>query len=243
MGQQLLQAAHVGCSTKASDSVLSPPQGGQLHIYRIKAQNTNASAVDLGLLKKLGKTSTKLYSLAAASSPNASLSDMSAPAPIFTGTANDGFLVQSKVRFNLIGIIVSGGQAGGTFTVQYYNGTSFVTLPVYEAPAAYGAGTQIIVFNAPSDWVPGTTAAVGGDSSMYAVKVISTTAPAGSVVASSLFLGQALDLVSQVPSMGFLELNFYAKQPCILSGSEVIFPYYSAASAKNSVAVSYSIQE
>lgn len=235
-----LQYANIGYGQNSKDVALAPPSNKQLHLYACTVKNESGGPIDMAILKRMGAFS--LYTLTAASTPDA----VAATAPITTFAANnDGFLVQSQFKFGMIGFAITTGQAGGTFAIQYYNGTSYTTLTTFVAPANYGSTGQFqYIFNAPVDWAKGTTAAIGGDTGMYSIRVISSTAAAGGVVIDSIFIAELLKYQVAVADHGELSINpALALQPIMFSGAEGVQPYFGGtATAKNSLQATYAIQ-
>jgi hypothetical protein len=229
----------------ARGDVIAPAAADQLHIYRLKAQNGTAGAIDVGLMKRLSSQIVSFYTITAANTPDATINttlQAGTATQILSAVNNTGFLVQCSRKFNLIGLFISTASTGGTFTLEYWNGSSYATLTAFAVPTAYAAGVQFIVFNAPVDWVPGTSVGVGGSSSLYSIKVVATTAPANAVSASSLWVAEMLDFHTALASKGILEMEFPIK-PLVLSGDEAIIPYFGTADAKNTIMGTYAVQD
>jgi hypothetical protein len=251
MSRHCLINLHSGYGENGKTSVLTPATGKQIHVYQLKAENRSGGAVDVGILKKLATANWKMFSITVASTPDAadvtSTIQAGSAQPLFTTTNNDGFLVQSASKFNLIGLNVSVAASGGApaYAYTYYNGTSMATLSTIAVPASYGSGTQLILFNAPVDWALGTTAAVGGDSDKYAIQVVASTASGttgGS--ANSLWVGQFFDFQASVADKANLDIPIYQNEPLMLNANEGVFPYFSGtASAQNAIRILYKIQD
>jgi len=243
-----LQHLHVGYAQNCDTPALLPPSGRQVHVYDVALHNGSAATIDMGILKRMSLSDVSVYTLTAASTPDALIDTglkLGTATRLFTATNNDGFMIQSSHRFSLIGLNVSTAGAGGTYVLSYYNGTAYTTLTTIAAPADLSTtGTKLFLFAPPIDWVVGTTAAVGGDASMYSIRVVATTAPGSAVSANRLWVGQSIDIALQVAAKSNMVRSFYAYQPLMLGGEEGILPYFGGtASAANMVSVTYSNQE
>ncbi len=243
-----LLTVNAGYSQNCKSNVVTPATGQQINFFSGRAVNQSGGAIDVAIGKSLATPSWKFGTLTAASTPN--YTDFTAAIQggggvnIFTTTTNGGYLVGASKQFNLLGLNISTGQSGSpVYTYQYYNGTAYTTLTTYSIPATYATGTQLVVFPAPQDWVPGTTTAVGGDSSQYNIIVNATTAGGTIVVASSAWVVQFLEFGPQIANNSALSFNVLdSVTPIILSGGEGILPYFSGtANAKNSLRVLYSV--
>lgn len=242
----LLQTLHVGYAQNCKDAVLAPASGKQIHLYEASLMNGSGGAINVGLLKKLNLATVSAYALTAASTPDASsISGLlsGTASQIFSTTDNDGFLIGCTTRFNLIGLNISTASVGGVFALSYWNGTTYASLTTIVVPSAYGAGTQLHLFAAPHDWVPGTSAAVGGNSEHYNIRVIASTHPTNAVEADALWVGQLLIYQEALADNGNLTTTIYAGRPLLLSGGEGILPYFGGtASAANVVRCIYAVQ-
>lgn len=242
-----LQIAHRSYAQNSKDVVLAPPAGKQLHIYSVEMYNGTGSAIDMGILKRVNLDSVNFYQTVVANTPDATIANgvKTVATKIFTTTINDGFLVQCASRFGMIGLNISTPSTGGVFVVKYYNGSAYVTLTTLEVPTAFSAGTQLIVFAAPHDWVAGTTAGVGGDATKFSILIQATTAPANDVFANSLWVADLMTFRTVSSSTGVLKFSDIPPvKPLILAGGEGIQPYFSGTpSALNTIRVIYSVQE
>lgn len=241
-----LQVRHVGYNQICKSPVASAAANKQLYVYGGRIENGSGGSVAGGILKRLNVTDAVLFSqISAAATPDAVSAQqiLGTATNIFTTNDNDGYLVQANTQFDLIGFNVSSGSAAGTFTYQYWNGASWATLTTIAVPATYATGTQIVVFQAPIDWVAGTDATVGGADGKFSILVRATTHPTNAVVANDLWVGKFLCYSKVIVDGGFLELPNFELFPLILEGNEAILPYFSAANANNSVVIYYVVQE
>jgi hypothetical protein len=162
---------------------------------------------------------------------------------MLTVTNNDGYLVQCKKPFNLVGITVQEAATGGTFTYEYYNGTAYTTLTTIAVPAYSAAADTYLAFAAPVDWAPGTTAAVGGNTGYYSILVRHTTAPGDTGSFNAAWVGRFLTFRAQVANYGSVSLGFDELNPYILESGESIIPYFGTASANNVTEAFYEVAD
>lgn len=242
-----LQHLHIGYNQNCDTPALLPPTGKQVHIYDITLHNGSAATIDMGILKRVSLSDVSVYKMIVADTPDATLDTglkNGVATKIFTTTTNDGFMIQSSNRFSLIGLNISTEGADGVYALSYFNGTAFVALTALTSPALTAKGTALFLFAPPVDWVPGTTAGVGGASDSYSVIVRASTAPGSDISANRIWVGRSLDLSLSVAAKSNMNRVFFAKQPLILAGEEGILPYFGGtASPANMVSITYSNQE
>lgn len=248
MSSNPLLSIDCGYSQNCKDPVVTPGTGEMLNIYSARALNQSGGAVDTAIAKKLGNTNWKFGTLTAASTPDytdfTTAIQAGGGVNIFTAVNNGGYLVGANAKFNLIGLNISTAEAGSpVYTYQYYNGSAYTTLTTYSVPATYALATNLVVFPAPQDWVVGTDATVGGDSSLYNIRVLSTTAGSQAVVANAAWVVSFLEFQPSLADKTSLSWTVLSNDnPLILSAGDAILPYFSgSASAKNSLRVLYSV--
>lgn len=234
---------HTAYEQKAKASVLSPGANQQILLHDLILHNRSGGNANLGALIKLNSLGY-LFGLLQSGNPVVDVTTLiqaGTVQDIITTTANDGFLVQSERKFNLIGLAVSQAQTGTpVYAFEYYNGTSYVALPdIIETPDFSTTGDKTLVFSAPRDWALGSTLAVGGSSTRYSIRVIATTAPTQAVQANDVWIGKLLHYQAQVPHNGNMTLGYHHKIPRVLDSLEGIMPYFSVASASNLVSAQY----
>ncbi len=252
---QQLQTAHIGYNENFFSAAVSPPADKQLRIYKAIAHNRSGGSINVGLVKKFkaANTAFKVYSITAASTPDAAdITDAvlaGTSADIFTTTNNDGFLIQSQNKFELISFLISQAQTGApVYTYEYFNGTAFTTLTTIDVPASYAVGKKVVAFNAPLDWATGSTAGVGGElTGYYSILVRAITAPTTAVKAanasgSSVSIGRFLDFREGISDNGTVEFSILGNSDLVLTldAGESLAPYFSGtASADNSLMAQY----
>jgi hypothetical protein len=242
------QPFHLGYSTRGTVAALSPPAGKQLKVYLANVQNRTGSAIDAGICVRFDPTSWSLGTLTAASTPDFADATATIQAgsdvSIFTTTNNDGFLVQSSRLFNVIGLTISQAESvSPVYEYTYYNGTTYATLTTISVPTTYGAANQWIVFPAPQDWVVGTTAAVGGSTTKYSIRVRATTAGGQAVKANAAWIGQFIAFQEGLADNGNVTLSFSELNPLILQANEGVMPYFGTANAANLINGFYALSD
>ena len=221
-------------------TVLSPPAGAQLGLGEFVLTNRSGGAANVGLAWKIPNGLWKAGQIIVANTPDYSddTTDAQSAAtgdfPLFTTTANDGFLVQSPVKFNVIGMTVSTALIGApTIVYEYYDGTAMVTLTTIEAEVVFATGDKFTVFQSPVDWAKGSTAAVGADSDKYCIQARASVAPTTAPIASILWLGQ---LINFFPSLGNnAAQDFEVQGEIVIQAAASVMPYFGTANAANSV--------
>lgn len=251
---QQLRVVTTGYGENFFSPAVSIASSLQLRLYKMIAHNRSGGAVDVGLVKKFkdANTAFKAYTITAASTPDAAeVTDAliaGTSTAIFTTTNNDGFLIQSQNKFNLIAFLVSQAESGSpVYTYQYFNGTAYSTLTTIAVPAAYSAGKKVVAFNAPLDWATGSSAAVGGElTGYYSILVRATTASGQSVLVantagSAISIGSFLDFREGVADNGSVEFSVDVSDPVFTfdAGENVAGYFGGTASASNSLMVQY----
>lgn len=231
---------------RGKTAVISPATGQQVRLKNISVGNRSGSGVDAGICAKHASTSYKAWTLIAASTPDATEVTTALQAgtaqTIFTTTNNDGVLVQSRKKFNFIGMNVTQANTGSpVYAASYYNGSSYASLPTISVPTDYATDTQVHAFAAPTDWVVGTTAAVGGDTSLYSVRLVATTHPDTAVKIDALWLATFIAFQEGLADNANLVLNFNELALLELEAGEAIMPYFGAANAANIVQGLYNL--
>lgn len=242
-----LQITHTGYAENCKTVVVSPSAGKQIHVFEVSAKNATGGAIAMGILKRLSLDKVSFYKIIAADTPDATVANGikdGTATKIFTTTNDDGFLVQCDEKFSVVGLNVSTAAIGGTFTIEYFNGTAYTTLTPVAVPAAYGAGTQLLAFMSPIDWVAGTTDGVGGETDKYSILVRASVAPGGDVSADDIWVCRSMEFNAGVPDKGELLLKFPDDKPFVFAAEEGIQPYFGgSANANNTMRVVYQVQD
>jgi len=243
MSRRFIEHLHMGYEQTGKAAALSAAAGKYLMLFSAHAHNRTGATIDMGLLKKFNSSYYSLGLLVAANTPDfTAVSDIenATSTSLFTTTNNSGFLVQAQKTFGFIGLNVTQAQTGApVYTYEYYNGASYTTLTTIAVPNYASTGEKLIVFAAPRDWAVGTTATVGGVSNMYSIRVLATTAPGQDVIANSLNVCQFLHYQEGMSDNSTLSLNFPYTYPMFLESGEGLMPYFSTASANNTVTSLY----
>jgi hypothetical protein len=243
-----LKNLHTAYNTLAQLPAVSAPVNKQLVVYKAEAINGSGGPIGVGILKTLSQVELDYYTVVDASSPKAVIAPLiksGTPTQVFTTTANDGFMLQSNDRISMIGITTDVTSAAqGTITVKYYNGSTFTAVTPIAVPSALSAaGYKQWFIQVPHDWVPGTTAAVGGSSDKYSLLVTMGASLTNLVTATAVTAGQCLSYNKAVANNSVLSADFYGtiQKPLILNAGEGLAPYFATAHADNAVRVVYEL--
>jgi hypothetical protein len=241
-GRRPLQTAFGAYDTQGDAAFLSPPAQKQLVVHTASVENRSGGAMDAGLLRRYGSGGFALGKLVDLDTPD--LTDVTGTFPQSFFEANDdGFLIQASRPFGLIGLeIGTGAGAGGVYTFEYFNGTSYVALPaltILRSPDFTATGFEVLVFTPPFDWALGGEASVGASGLKYSIRVLSTTAPASAASIDGAFVGEFLAFKSQLADDGVLSLDYPDDTPLVLDSEEGVMPYFGTANAGNLMTVIY----
>lgn len=160
-----------------------------------------------------------------------------------TTTNNDGFVIQSSEKFNIVGLTVGTIQAGSpVFEYTYWNGSAWSTLATLSSPDFTAAADTYLVFNEPVDWAALSSADTpvatdGLTANYFAIRVRATTAPSTAPIANIAWVIKLLDYIKTIP-------NGYAAVRTSVEGIKVppghaIVPYCSTASSANWIIIEY----
>lgn len=255
MSASTLTVATSGYNQTFNASVVTPPSNGQIRLSQAAVQNGSGSALNAAIARKFANPTTttgpfNVYQLIAANTPDANDVTLAicggTNTNIFTTTNNDGFMIQSARKFNLVSIAVTTAQAGSpVYEYTYWNGSTWSVLSTIAVPASYTVGNMVIAFHAPIDWVAGSDAAVGGAlTGAYSLRVRATTAGSQAVVANAVVVGQFMAYQKSLADGA--TLSFPQGAPTIASAVGVVFDsgesvaaYFGTANAANNVSVVY----
>lgn len=243
MSRRFIEHLHQSYEQAGKAAALSAASGKALDIFAAHLHNRSGVTIDMGLLRKLSSASLGFGTLTAASTPDfadAMTILAGTSTQIFSTVNNSGYLVQAKTPFSFVGFNVTQAATGGpVYTYQYYDGTTWQTLTTIATPDLTSTGEKLLVFAAPRDWAVGTTGAVGGDTTLYSIRVLATTAPGTAVLADSLNVAKFLHFQAGMADKTTLSLNYPYDYSLHLDSGESLLPYFSTASAANCVTVIY----
>lgn len=227
---------------KAKSAVVSPGSGEQAKLFSINLLNMTGNAMDMAAFIKRDNTFLDFYQVDAANTPDATLNNA-----ILSGTstvlvpvaANSGFLIQHNKPFDVIGFNVSVGESIGDLLFYYYDGTAYqpLTTRILKNLDLTNTGEYLVMFALPQDFVPGTTAAVGGSTTKYSILAVSAAGAAVGPEADSIFIGKLLHFQPNVADEGNLEIRYSENFPKLLDANETINPYFENSSPLNMVTV------
>lgn len=220
--------------------VLTADDSKQLQVESVSALNGTASPLKVGLFSSIINDHFKVFSLGASDVESTSAIQAGTAISMFTADNNYGTLFQAKEKFNMISFNVSQVETGyPEYTYEYYNGSGWSTLSLLHTPVYLTTGIQAIVFNSPIDWVVGDSTE-GGDATLFSIRCLATTAPDQAVQIDSLKLGRMIKYYNSVPAFGSLDVDFES-DPYLLQSQESIIPFFSYASASNTISIDYKI--
>lgn len=234
-------------ATKGKAAVFTAPADKQVAAYNLRAANNSGGSISVGLMKKLfnppGQSPAfAIYQYTAVGPVLAEVTNAVAAGTattVFTTTNNDGFVIGAKSIFGLMGLTISTAQAGLVLTYKYWTGAAYTTLTTLES-ATYGStGDVFTVFQAPSDWVAGGN--TGVNQNFFTILVQATTAAAGNVQVTSLWVAKMLELYQGVANNAIAQLSFPDSKPLEFDGGESFIPYFSTANAANAAGAYYSL--
>lgn len=247
-----LQTFHVNYDQQGKDAALSAAATVQLRLRSINAMNRSGAAIDVALLVRRGNGSYSFAQIDASATPdklaNTADADLKAgtATAIATTTNNDGYLIESNEPFNLVGFNLSTNGVAGTYTFEYFNGTAYTALTnIIQTPDYLASATSLLMFNAPHDWVVGSTAAVSTDStSKFTLLVRGTTAPTTAPVADDIWVGKTLVFQEALADNGTVSFEYVGDvSDLLLEGSDELMPYFATANAANLVFGTYRISD
>lgn len=238
-GLQLFECAY---PTNGKDLVLSPNGANQqLLLHSLAAYNNTSSTCDIGLGIRYSPAAWKLYTLGASNTDVTTSIQAGTVVSIFDTTNNHGFLVQCKARFSMFVLDLTQAQGGSpVYAYEYWNGASWATLNLANAPVYTGTGAAYVVFLAPLDWAQGSGGAVPAMASGggFCVRVRATTAGSQAVNADSLSVTKFLAYRGAIASKQQLQIRF-TERPYNCEGGESVGVYFSSADNLNAVDVSF----
>lgn len=232
---------------KGKDAVLSPLTGGALVLGEATLENNSGGAIDVFIgykhansMWKAGQwvNATTTFTDDTTDAQSAATGDF----PLTTTTVNDGFIIGSNVKFNLIGITVSTAQAGApVYAYEYWNGSAYVALAagsIKESPASFTAADQFIIFMPPHDWAKGGSG-TGVDQTRFNIRMRATTAPTTAPIADILWLGTSIAMKEGLANNTKFSIDLVNTE-IVLPGGCGFLPYFGGtASAANMVEARY----
>lgn len=232
---QNLQLLSTAYPTVNRDAVLVPPTNRQLIVHSFIAVNNGPSASDVGFGVRFSPSSWKIFDQVG--------TELSTTDRLFTTVAGEGFILQSRSKFNGLAIQMSQAETGTpTYTYEYWNGTAWTPLTLMGTPGF--AGTEgYITFFSPIDWTPGHDGLlpnIGIAQPGYAIRVLSPTPGGQDVIASRINLMRFIVVRRNVGSQMHLQIRF-TERPMLLEAEEALVPYFAVPNASNLVEVSYQV--
>ena len=217
-----LRSFFTGYNEQCKTSPVIAPSGKILSFHSLHALNNSGGACTVGIGHKINPAMWTVGEVTVANTPDyldktALLQNQTGTMSLFTTTVGDGFMVQSKKKFNVFGFSTDSIISGPTLNFYYFNGSSFVSFsPIYQ-PTFTASGSKVFAFAAPQSWAPGSTGAVGGgvidsSSSLYSILVNVSVAGSGTITASDCWVGNMFDIRTNVYNGCGLHIVFQEKE-------------------------------
>jgi len=219
--------------------------GDHLFLYRALLQNRSGATVDAAIIRGYGDDAWKAFSLVALDTPDATeiTTEIQANTPTTLFSANnDGLLIGAKDQFHSVTLNASTAATGSpVFTLEYYNGTAYVTLPSIKVITGISLTqyAETILFAAPLDWEKGTTVAVGGETDQYNMKLTATTAPTVKPIVTEIIVGKVLAFQEALADNGNLEIIMDNEDPIVFEANDFLTAYFATANPNNLIQFSY----
>lgn len=238
--QQHLQSSTVEYSVQSLTVPYSAPSDKQLSVNAVTAYNGTAADNGVGIFHSVAKPHFKIWRLLAAGDAEVTTALQAGTATsIFNTTNNDGCLFQAKEKFNMVAVNISQASTGSpVYTYKYWNG-AWTNLTLLNTPDFSTTGVQVLLFNAPTDWVVGDGTETTDDT-LYSIQIISTTAPSQAVQVNSVAVCKMLAYADYVQPGGSVYANFDTS-PYLLQVGESIIPFFSYANSSNRIDMTYKI--
>lgn len=254
--KQYTSTGLVNFTSKGNDNVITPSGDSTdsrdyIHIKSYQVGNSSGANASCGLAYRLpdamwkaglwDDSETASYTDDTTDAQDAGTADFA----MSTTTNSDGFVVQCRDKFSIIGMdIGTAGSGGGiaTKTWAYWNGTAWTTFtPVNAGDFTNNSTYEYAVLGVPGDWTKlasaDTPVATDGlTAGMYAVRCVWGTAPTTAPVADSIWLLQLIDYVEIVADGSSITKEFGDFK--VPFRSKVV-PWCSTANAANWCTVEY----
>jgi hypothetical protein len=237
----------IAYGTKGKAGVIGGSASKQVAVFNATATNNSGGAINVGICRK--------FNMMAGSGGNFRLWQYVAVGPtytdvgatvlagtastVFTTTNNDGFVFQEKRPFGMLAFTISqAGTGSPVYTYKYWNGASYASLTTLEVPSYAATGDVWVVFQPPSDWVPGGTSV---DSDKYSIFVQATTANGTAVKVNAIWAAELVTLYQAVANNAAVQVSFPDSKPFLLEGGEDFIPYFATASSANTASAFYAL--
>jgi len=223
---------------KSRTSIL--PITTRQELIETSIQNDSGGPIRLALLRKMANRDWKLGEFDGSAIVDKTVEAQGAGTfNLLDTTPGHGVIVQSIIKPSLWGFNVTIDGGADTLFFNYFDGSTFVTLPTLDAPASFIVDENVILFLIPDDIQKAGSggAGIGADADKYPIQIISNMAPAGNVVADEAWAGIMLRKWEAVADADFRE--FKPTKPVMILDGEGIMPFFGTADGLNSVALQY----
>mgnify|MGYP000896238447 CR=1 FL=1 len=218
-------------------ALVSPAAGKQLRLYGVYPTNRSGGNQDMGVLKKFQDAAWLIGTVNPAYTDQTAAVQGGTTTSLISSVNGEGLAALSQKPFHLLGLSVTQADGGGaTYVYEYFDGSSFVAMPMLATPSLSSTGDKLFLFAPPADWAVGGIAAYPNH---YAIRIRATTAGATAVQADDAWVGELLAFQGDVPHNGVLGYVPPSDFSELLENFEELMPYFSVPSANNLVTVRY----
>jgi hypothetical protein len=198
----------VSYPNQSFDGALAAPTSRQLLIHSIAAYNGTAGNQDVGIGYSLNSTRSQ------------------------SGFSGTSYVIQSRQIFDMVALSINTADtSGSTFGMQYWNGSSWVTLTTLANPAVTSTGNTAIFFNAPIDWMLDA-------SGFYSIRITASGTP--NYVVGTIKICEMIAFRQMIYPYASVQVRFETRQKLLQQGAEII-AYFSSPNSSNRVETSYQI--
>lgn len=237
--KQFIQNISVGYSNQSLTVPYAVDASKQMLMVSASLYNASGASSLVGGFHSVSNADFKVYTLGASDTEVTSTIQAGSTITAFPTTNNYGLLVQARNPFQAIAFNISQAQTGSpVYTYEYYNGSTWASLTVLNSPAYTPAGVQALVFQAPVDWATGD-GSEDGDSTLYSVRMLATTAPSQAVQFNALRVLKLIKM-QELADKASLDLDF-SGSPLLLQGGESFIPFFSYTSPNNRIDLNYKV--
>lgn len=231
----------LGYAGKGRLPLLKAPSTLQLAVFFARAFYENSAGspptADVGVVRLLSKNNIQVFNYSSGTTyTSLAVPNGSASTVISNATNGNGFVVQAKRQFGMVGLNISQTDAA-TITASYWNGASWSALTVIAALSASSAAETRLIFLPPLDW------AQGGDgilqSNLYAVRIVTATKPTANIQANDLWVGSWIEFYRNLAAGQGVAVRFQDDYPLLLEADEGIMPYFATSTTDNGMTIAW----
>lgn len=240
MGRENIRLYETAYPVLSLSDAISITASQQLQLHSVAMENGNAATIAMALLHSCNNYKWKVWTVTASDAEVTSDIQAGTTINMFPTTNDYGLIIQNDERFNMVAFNISQEQTGSpVYVYQYYNGSSWTTLPLLNSPVYTATGKMVILFAAPLDWAVGD-GSNSTDDTKYSIKITASTAPSQAVQVNELKVCKTIAYRQEVADNGVLILDM-GNSPLLLQQGETVIPYFSTANAANRLEIAYKL--